>query len=48
LSPDKKKKKRIHNPVTGKYYEIRQKSSKHGKAGEIKGLWKPKKSKKKK
>jgi len=32
-------KKRIHNPVTGKYYEVRQKSSKYGKKGQIKGLW---------
>lgn len=32
-------KKRIFNPVTGHYYEIRQKSSKHGKKGQIKGLW---------
>jgi hypothetical protein len=43
-----KKKKRIYNPVTGKYYEVRQRSSKHGKAGEIKGLWKLKKKKNKK
>jgi hypothetical protein len=45
-----KKKKRIYNPVTGKYYEVRQRSSKHGKPGQIKGLWssKKKKSKKKK
>jgi len=31
--------KRIHNPVTGKYYEVRQRSSKAGKKGQIKGLW---------
>jgi hypothetical protein len=35
--------KRIHNPVTGKYYELRQRSSVNGEAGQIKGLWKPKK-----
>jgi hypothetical protein len=37
--------KRIYNPVTEKYYEIRQRSSKTGKKGQIKGLWssKPKK-----
>jgi hypothetical protein len=39
-----KKKKRIHNPVTGKYYEVRQKTSKRGKPGQIKGLWSPKKT----
>lgn len=32
-------KKRIYNPVTGKYYEVRQHSSKYGKTGQIKGLW---------
>lgn len=42
------KKKRIHNPVTGKYYEIRQNSSKYGKAGQIKGSWSSKSKKKKK
>jgi len=31
--------KRIRNPVTGKYYELRQHSSKYGEAGDIKGLW---------
>jgi len=43
-----KKKKRIYNPVTGKYYAIRQKTTKYGKAGQIKGLWTFKKKKKKK
>jgi len=44
----KTKKKRIYNPVTGKYYEVRQRTTKTGKAGQIKGLWssKPKKRKK--
>jgi len=42
------KKKRIHNPVTGKYYEVRQKTSKSGKAGQIKGLWSLRKKKEKK
>ncbi|MCZ7382771.1 MAG: hypothetical protein O8C64_14530 [Candidatus Methanoperedens sp.] len=37
--------KRIYNPVTGKYYEVRQRSSKYGEAGEIKGLWSSKKKK---
>lgn len=32
-------KKRIHNPVTGKYYEVRKRSGKYGKKGQIKGLW---------
>ncbi len=40
------KKKRIHNPVTGKYYEVRQRTTKKGKAGQIKGLWTPKGNKK--
>jgi hypothetical protein len=35
--------KRIFNPVTGKYYEIRQRSSEFGQAGEIQGLWSTKK-----
>lgn len=39
------RKKRIHNPVTGKYYEVKQKTSKSGKAGRIKGLWTFKKKK---
>jgi hypothetical protein len=43
-----KKRKRIYNPVTGKYYEVRQRSSKYGKPGQIKGLWGPKKKKKEK
>ena len=36
------KKKRINNPVTGKYYEVRQRTTKKGKASQIKGIWKPK------
>ena len=32
--------KRIYNPVTKKYYMIRERSSKHKKPGEIMGLWK--------
>ncbi|MDP2797317.1 MAG: hypothetical protein Q8N94_07390 [Methanoregula sp.] len=38
-------KKRIYNPVTGKYYELREKTSKGGIAGQIMGLWSPKKKK---
>ena len=34
-----RKKRRIYNPVTGKYYEIRERSSKYGKKGQIVGLW---------
>lgn len=34
--------KRIHNPKTGKYYAIRQRTTKAGKKGTIKGLWKKK------
>lgn len=44
----KKKKKRIYNPVTGKYYELRQRTTKSGRTGQIKGLWHPPKKKKKK
>ncbi|MFC1755173.1 hypothetical protein ACFL96_17560 [Thermoproteota archaeon] len=32
-------KKRIYNPVTHKYYEVKTSTSKEGKAGQIKGLW---------
>ena len=35
-------KSRVYNPVTGKYYEIHQRSSVNKNAGEIKGLWKEK------
>jgi hypothetical protein len=38
-------KKRIYNPVTHKYYEIRQNSSKYGEPGQVKGLWSSKKKK---
>ncbi len=41
------RKKRIYNPVTGKYYEVRVRTTKYGKAGQIKGLWSLKKKKKK-
>lgn len=40
----KKPKRRIYNPKTGKYYEIRQETTKGGRKGQIKGLWSPKKS----
>jgi hypothetical protein len=36
-------KKRIYNPNTGHYYEIRQRNTEDGQRGQIKGLWKPKK-----
>lgn len=32
--------KRIHNPATHKYYEIRQRTTEHGHKGQIKGLYK--------
>ncbi len=35
------RKKRIYNPVTGRYYTIRQRTTKFGRKGQIKGLWKP-------
>lgn len=40
---EKKRPKRIYNPVTGKYYEVRQKTTVRGRAGQIKGLWSSKK-----
>ena len=36
--------KRILNTTTGKYYAIRQKTTENGTAGQIMGLWKPKKT----
>lgn len=33
-------KRRIHNPATGKYYEIRQRTTASGKKGQIKGVYK--------
>jgi hypothetical protein len=32
-------KKRIYNPTTGKYYELRQRSTETGNRGQVKGLW---------
>ena len=41
--------KRVYNPITKKYYQLRQRDSMKGKKGEIKGLWKqPKRSDQKK
>lgn len=34
-------KKRIHNDETHSYYAIRQRDTKHGSKGEIKGKWHP-------
>lgn len=42
----KKAKKRIHNPTTGRYYQIRQRSSTKGPKGSIMGTWSPPKKKK--
>jgi hypothetical protein len=36
-----KTRKRIHNPTTGRYYQIRQRSSKKGTKGTIMGTWSP-------
>lgn len=36
--------KRIHNPQTGKYYQIRQKNTNAGQKGQIMGLFKIKKA----
>jgi hypothetical protein len=43
-----KKRKRIYNPYTGKYYELRRRTTTKGTKGQIKGLWKPPKRPKKK
>ena len=40
----KRNRKRIYNPVTGKYYEVKRITT----ARQIKGLWKPLKKKRKK
>lgn len=32
--------KRIHNPATGKYYSIRQRTTSTGKKGQISGVYK--------
>lgn len=37
--------KRVYNPVTKKYYSVRERTTKNGKKGEIKGLWSSKKKK---
>jgi len=42
---DSKIPKRIHNPITGRYYALRQRTTEYGDAGEIKGLWSSKKKK---
>jgi hypothetical protein len=34
--------KRIHNPITGKYMQIRQRNTVAGKKGQIMGLYKQK------
>ncbi len=39
--------KRIRNKSTGKYYKIRERSSRYGRKGEIMGLWRPEKDGKK-
>jgi hypothetical protein len=31
--------KRIHNPKTGSYYKIRERTTKKGKKGQIMGRW---------
>jgi hypothetical protein len=43
----KERRKRIYNPWTETYYSVRQRSSVKGKAGTIKGKWKPPKKRKK-
>ena len=36
----KEEERKIYNPITGTYYKIRERSSKAGKKGEIRGIWK--------
>lgn len=43
-----KTKKRIYNPKTGRYYQIRQRSSAKGPKGTIMGTWSPPSTTKKK
>jgi len=43
-----RKKKRIYNPKTGRYYQIRQRSSSKGRRGTIMGTWSPPAKKRKK
>jgi len=40
-----KTEQKIYNPVTGKYYTIRQRSSVYKNAGDIKGMWEDKSKK---
>ena len=40
--------KRIRNPKTGRYYQIRQRSSSKGRRGTIMGTWSPPAKKRKK
>ena len=49
LKTDEQKRndRKIYNPVTGKYYDARLRSSKYGKNGEIRGLWEIEKKNKK-
>jgi hypothetical protein len=42
------KRKRIYNPKTGRYYQIRQRSSSKGQKGTIMGTWSPPAKKKRK
>jgi len=44
----RKKRKRIYNPVTGKYYTVRQKVTSSCRVRQMKGLWKPPKKRNKK
>jgi hypothetical protein len=33
------RKKDIYNPITGRYYKIKTKTTKYKKIGQIRGLW---------
>jgi len=43
-----KKRKRIHNPTTRKYYKLRERTTSKGQKGQILGTWTPKTKKRKK
>ena len=48
MTKRKSPRKRIYNPVTGKYYAVRTRTTSKGRKGQIKGKWSPPKKKKKK
>jgi len=43
--PRQKRRVRIYNPSTGRYYKLQERTSHKRRRGQIKGLWKPKRKK---